>query len=102
MTWELAVGCVDLFPEFVNLQSHLLLLLASRHGLRLDCRQLGDVDSTPSDVGVGADVGEVLGGGDEVWILDHAEWIGHGGKWCVLVSLDLARWRRDLGGVGRL
>ena len=102
MAWELAVGCVDLFPEFINLQSDLLLLLASRHGLRLDCRQLGDVDATPSDVGVGAEVGEVLGGGQEVWVLDHAEWIGHGGKWCVLVSLDLARWRRDLGGVGRL
>ena len=91
MTWELAVGCVDLFPEFVNLQSDFLLLLAPRHGLRLDCRQLRDVDPAPPYVGVGTEVGEVLGGGrDEVWVLDHADWVGQGGQWCKLVCLNWA------------
>ena len=102
MTWKLAVGCVDLFSEFVDLQSHFLLLLASRHGLSLDSRQLGDVDTTPRDVGVVTKVGEVLGGGHEVWVLDHAEWSGHGSKWSVLVSLNLGGWLWDERSVGSL
>ena len=103
LTWELAVGCVDLFTEFVDLQSYFLLFLASRHGLRLYGRQLRNVDSDPPDVGVGSKVGEVLGGGgNEVWVLDHVEWSGQGGKWCVLVCLNWGGLRRDMRGLRSL
>ena len=75
---------VYLFAKSVDLKSNLLLLLIPRHSLSLCGRELGHVDSTPADVGVGPHVGEVRSsGGDDVRVLEHVHWL----EWCVWVVL---------------
>ena len=86
MAWDLVVGRVDLFKEFVDLQSDFLLSLASCHRLCLDSRQMRDVDTTPPEVGVVTKVWEVgIGAGEEMWVLDYA-W------WCLGRNWDWSKW----------
>ena len=81
MAWLLTSCRVNLFAEFVDLKADLLLLLIPRHGLGLHGREVGHVDSSPADVGVGPDVGEAWScGGDDVWVLEHVHWL-HRGHW---------------------